>query len=55
MKKKRTKNRILRDTKEERERSKIKVAHRNYRNPVGKVRGNSLKQKPEIPKEVSSC
>ena len=41
--KKKTKNRTLRNTKWERRRSRARVVYRNYRTPVGEVRGNLFK------------
>ena len=35
--------------------SRMSVVYRNYRTPVGELRGNPFKTKPEIPKKVSSC
>ena len=42
-KEKRTKNITLRNTKWERRRSEIEAVYRNYRTPVGEVRGNPFK------------
>ena len=42
-KKKKTKNRSLRNTKWERGRRRMRVVYRNYRSPVGEVRGNPFK------------
>ena len=54
-KKKRTKNRSLRNTKWERGRRRMRVVYRNYRSPVGEVRGNPFKTRARNSKEVSSC
>ena len=42
-KKKRTKNRTLRNTKWERGKSRTRVVYGNYRTPVGKMRENPFK------------
>ena len=42
-KKKRTKNRTLKNSKWERGRSRMRVVYRNYKTPVGEVKGNAFK------------
>ena len=54
-KKKKTKNRTLRNLIWVRRKSRTRVVHKNYGTPVGEVKSNPFLKKPEIPKKVLNC